>query len=107
MARRRQKRRTHVPDVARQNPAPQHAVNSKTPVHASMARTPKTMVIRAGAGQVGPSVTALTGDVRRVMEPFTASRLQVSSISQLFLSFFVPIALDVPYIKNPVKRRIK
>ena len=34
------------------------------------------MVIRAGAGDVGPSVTQLVKDFRKMMEPHTASRLR-------------------------------
>lgn len=36
------------------------------------------MVIRIGAGEVGPSVSQLVRDVRSMMEPGTASRLKVS-----------------------------
>lgn len=36
------------------------------------------MVIRAGAGEVGSSVSQLVKDVRRMMEPGTASRLKVT-----------------------------
>lgn len=39
-------------------------------------RIPKSMVIRIGAGEVGPSVSQLVKDVREVMEPHTASRLK-------------------------------
>ncbi|ERF76268.1 hypothetical protein EPUS_04345 [Endocarpon pusillum Z07020] len=35
------------------------------------------MVIRMGAGEVGPSITQLAKDVRAMMEPDTASRLKV------------------------------
>ena len=35
------------------------------------------MVIRIGAGEVGPSVSQLVKDVRGMMEPGTASRLKV------------------------------
>ncbi|GAO18696.1 uncharacterized protein UV8b_00047 [Ustilaginoidea virens] len=73
MARRRTKKRTHVgagnPDVASAG-------------HAS-ARDPKSMVIRIGAGQVGPSVSQLAADVRRVMEPGTASRLKERRANKL------------------------
>lgn len=40
-------------------------------------RRPKSMVIRMGAGDIGPSVTQLAKDFRAVMEPDTASRLKV------------------------------
>jgi ribosome biogenesis protein SSF1/2 len=39
--------------------------------------TPKSMVIRIGAGEVGASVSQLVKDVRHVMEPDTAVRLKV------------------------------
>jgi hypothetical protein len=39
---------------------------------------PKSMVIRMGAGDVGPSISQLTKDVRAMMEPDTASRLKVT-----------------------------
>lgn len=66
MARRRVKKRTHV---GANNP------QSASAGHAS-ARDPKSMVIRIGAGEVGSSVSQLVSDVRRVMEPGTASRLK-------------------------------
>lgn len=44
-------------------------------------RPPKSMVIRMGAGDVGPSVSQLAKDFRAVVEPDTASRLKVSSLS--------------------------
>lgn len=39
-------------------------------------RSPKSMVIRIGASEVGHSVTQLVRDVRSMMEPSTASRLK-------------------------------
>lgn len=74
MARRRTKKRTHVgartgpPDLVAQRP--------------SGSRAPKSMVIRIGAGEVGPSVSQLVKDVRAMMEPSTASRLKVNDRSQ-------------------------
>lgn len=41
-----------------------------------VSREPKSMVIRIGAGEVGPSVSQLVKDVRSMMEPGTASRLK-------------------------------
>ncbi|KAI5279624.1 hypothetical protein KEM52_004326 [Ascosphaera acerosa] len=41
-----------------------------------MHKTPKSMVIRMGAGEVGASVSQLSRDVRKMMEPDTASRLK-------------------------------
>ncbi|RSL91286.1 hypothetical protein CEP52_014293 [Fusarium oligoseptatum] len=66
MARKRTKKRTHV---GANNP------EVDAPGHAS-ARDPKSMVIRIGAGEVGSSVSQLAADVRKVMEPGTASRLR-------------------------------
>ena len=40
------------------------------------SRDPKSMVIRIGAGEVGPSVSQLVKDVRSMMGPGTASRLK-------------------------------
>lgn len=65
MAKRR-KNRTHVP------------VNKA----AEKDGKPKSFVIKSGsAGQVGSSVGQLVKDVRRVMEPNTASQLRVRSVS--------------------------
>lgn len=67
MARRRTKKRTHV------------GANNGTSKAASANQTrrdPKSMVIRIGAGEVGPSVSQLVKDVRLMMEPGTASRLK-------------------------------
>ncbi|RFU73311.1 ribosome biogenesis ssf1 [Trichoderma arundinaceum] len=66
MAKRRVKKRTHM---GANNPQP------ATAGHAS-ARDPKSMVIRIGAGEVGSSISQLAADVRKVMEPGTASRLK-------------------------------
>lgn len=70
MAKRRTKKRTHL---RAENPNAGVSKNSA----ASMNKSPKTMVIRAGAGDVGPSVSQLVKDVRLMMEPDTASRLKV------------------------------
>lgn len=43
----------------------------------SVSKTPKSMVIRVGAAQVGSSVSQLVRDVRTMMEPDTAVRLKV------------------------------
>lgn len=70
MARRRTKKRTHI--GARNGPSNGLAVNTSV-----SSRAPKSMVIRIGAGEVGPSVSQLVKDVRGMMEPGTASRLKV------------------------------
>ena len=68
MARRRTKKRTHL--GARGGPQNGVAANS------SATREPKSMVIRIGAGEVGPKVSQLVKDTRSMMEPGTASRLK-------------------------------
>ncbi|KZF19713.1 putative ribosome biogenesis protein Ssf2 [Xylona heveae TC161] len=73
MARRRVKKRTHL--GANNGPAP--------PQNASGNREPRSMVIRVGAGEVGPSVSQLVKDVRTMMEPNTASRLKERKSNKL------------------------
>ncbi|KAK5051926.1 hypothetical protein LTR84_002729 [Exophiala bonariae] len=46
-------------------------------------RRPRSMVIRMGAGDIGPSVTQLAKDFRAVMEPDTASRLKERKANKL------------------------
>ena len=75
MAKRRSKKRTHA---GANNPTSAAAING----HAN-ARDPKSMVIRIGAGEVGTSVSQLATDVRRVMEPGTASRLRERKANRL------------------------
>ncbi|EAS32503.1 ribosome biogenesis protein Ssf2 [Coccidioides immitis RS] len=70
MAKRRTKTRTHI------KPAPQGGTSNLKNGAASINRSPKSMVIRMGAGEVGPSVSQLVKDVRSMMEPDTASRLK-------------------------------
>ncbi|KAG8525899.1 uncharacterized protein KY384_000661 [Bacidia gigantensis] len=65
MARQRKKKRTHA-----------GAQNGQAHLHKPGSKDPKSMVIRIGAGAVGPSVSQLVKDVRQMMEPGTASRLQ-------------------------------
>lgn len=76
MARRRTKKRTHV--GANNGPA-----GAKSASASQASRSPKSMVIRAGAGEVGPSVSQLVRDVRRMMEPDTASRLKERRANRL------------------------
>jgi hypothetical protein len=75
MARRRTKKRTHV--GASNGPAGKAVPTSKA------ANSPKSMVIRIGAGEVGPSVSQLVKDVRLMMEPDTASRLKERRANRL------------------------
>lgn len=70
MARHRKKNRTHV--GARNRPS-----NGVPAATSATSRAPKSMVIRTGAEEVGPSVSQLVKDVRSMMEPGTASRLKV------------------------------
>lgn len=74
MARRRVKKRTHV--GASNGPANKQTSNSAS-------RSPKSMVIRIGAGEVGPSVSQLVKDVRLMMEPDTAARLKERRANKL------------------------
>jgi len=68
MARRRTKKRTHV--------GARNGAFNGTSAPPSTHRDPKSMVIRIGAGEIGPSVSQLVKDVRTMMEPNTASRLK-------------------------------
>jgi ribosome biogenesis protein SSF1/2 len=69
MARRRTKKRT-------QQPLANGSAKSDN-------QTPKSMVIRIGAGEVGPSVSQLVKDTREMMEPHTASRLKERKSNKL------------------------
>ncbi|PKS06708.1 hypothetical protein jhhlp_006782 [Lomentospora prolificans] len=75
MAKKRVKKRTHLG-------ANQPKGADAAPAHASI-RDPKSMVIRIGAGEVGSSISQLAMDVRRVMEPGTASRLKERKANRL------------------------
>ena len=76
MAKRRTKKRTHVAPTKAKAAAPVNTGNGS-------ARNPKSMVIRIGAGEVGSSVSQLASDVRKVMEPGTASRLKERRANRL------------------------
>ena len=69
MAKKRVKKRTQ--------PKPGNASTASAKPSQSMNKSPKSMVIRIGAGEVGPSVSQLAKDVRSMMEPDTAGRLKV------------------------------
>jgi ribosome biogenesis protein SSF1/2 len=74
MAKARKKKRTHVQiNNDGQRPGKAGTVN----------RPPKSMVVRMGAGDVGPSVSQLTKDFRAMMEPDTASRLKERKSNKL------------------------
>jgi len=77
MAHPRKKRRTQAPGTVQNAKA--LGVNKA----GSGDRTPKSMVIRMGASDVGPSVTQLVKDMRSVMEPHTASRLRERRANRL------------------------
>ncbi|CAD6446729.1 f3b7e496-553d-4a84-8953-a780357df0d7 [Sclerotinia trifoliorum] len=89
MARRRTKKRTHV--GANNGPA-----GAKSAPASQASRSPKSMVIRAGAGEVGPSVSQLVRDVRRMMEPDTASRLKERRANRLrdYLTMAGPLGVS-------------
>ncbi|EEQ83936.1 hypothetical protein RJZ56_005631 [Blastomyces dermatitidis] len=76
MAKRRMKKRTHLRAANASNVTPRSA-------SASMQKTPRSMVIRVGAGEIGPSVSQLVKDVRAMMEPDTASRLKERKSNKL------------------------
>ena len=75
MAKRRTKKRTHV---GAHNPG-RTAPTGTQPLNAQLNsnKTPKSMVIRIGAGEVGPSISQLVLDTRKMMEPHTAIKLKV------------------------------
>jgi ribosome biogenesis protein SSF1/2 len=75
MARRRMKKRTHLGNANPTNAAPAPAARAERP--------PKSMVIRIGAGDVGSSVGQLVKDVRKIMEPHTASKLKERKANRL------------------------
>ncbi|CAI7569325.1 unnamed protein product [Penicillium manginii] len=75
MAKARVKKRTHT--------RPQNASAAPKGGAAALTKTPKSMVIRVGASQVGTSVTQLVKDVRRMMEPDTAVRLKERKSNRL------------------------
>ncbi len=89
MARRRTKKRTHV--GANNGPAGAAGAVAKKPSNA-----PKSMVIRIGAGEVGPSVSQLVKDVRLMMEPGTASRLKERRANRLsdYLTMAGPLGVS-------------
>jgi ribosome biogenesis protein SSF1/2 len=70
MAHPRKKRRTQAPGVEK------NAMAMGVTKTNAADRTPKSMVIRMGASDVGPSVTQLVKDMRSVMEPHTATKLK-------------------------------
>ena len=76
MVKKRVKKRTHV-GAPGAKPAPGTAVKK------AGSRTPKSMVIRIGANDVGPSVSQLVKDVRTMMEPETAARLKERKTNKL------------------------
>ncbi|RJE26299.1 ribosome biogenesis, protein [Aspergillus sclerotialis] len=75
MAKQRVKKRTHVR-------AQNGSANAKGG-GSSMGKSPKSMVIRIGASQVGSSVSQLVRDVRSMMEPDTAVRLKERKANRL------------------------
>ncbi|KAI9771632.1 MAG: hypothetical protein M1840_001847 [Geoglossum simile] len=85
MARRRTKKRTHV-----------GARNGPSGSSVTMDRSPKSMVVRMGAGEVGPSVSQLVRDVRAMMEPGTAARLKERKANRLkdFITMAGPLGVS-------------
>lgn len=87
MAHKRTKKRTHVGAKGGEN----KAVTAN-----QVNRTPKSMVIRIGAGEVGPSVSQLVKDVRLMMEPGTAARLKERRSNRLrdYLTMAGPLGVS-------------
>lgn len=92
MVKKRVKKRTHLGAPGRP-PAPGSA-----PVKPGKPgdRNPKSMVIRIGASDVGPSVSQLVKDVRSMMEPATASRLKERRSNKLrdYVSMAGPLGVS-------------
>ncbi|RPB24653.1 Brix-domain-containing protein [Terfezia boudieri ATCC MYA-4762] len=79
MARRRTKKRTHNLHTAKPK-----TPTGEQPLHAALKdKIPKSMVIRIGAGEVGPSISQLVLDTRKMMEPHTAIRLKERKSNKL------------------------
>lgn len=87
MAKARVKKRTHL--------RAQNASAASKGSGAIQSKSPKSMVIRVGASQVGTSVSQLVKDVRKMMEPDTAVRLKVWHQSHSVLR-----ALSNPMTRN-------
>jgi ribosome biogenesis protein SSF1/2 len=87
MARRRTKKRTHV--------GASNGPSKNVPANQTQ-RDPKSMIIRIGAGEVGPSVSQLVKDVRAMMEPGTASRLKERRSNRLrdYLTMAGPLGVS-------------
>jgi ribosome biogenesis protein SSF1/2 len=92
MVKKRTKKRTHLGAPGR---AP---VPGSAPVRPGKPgdRTPKSMVIRIGASDVGPSVSQLVKDVRSMMEPATATRLKERKSNKLrdYISMAGPLGVS-------------
>jgi ribosome biogenesis protein SSF1/2 len=87
MARQRKKKRTHL--------GASNGSSKALPANQAR-REPKSMVIRIGAGEVGPSVSQLVKDVRSMMEPGTASRLKERRTNRLrdYLTMAGPLSVS-------------
>ena len=68
MARPRKKKRTHKGLISENSTAKSSS--------AASSHDPKSMVIRMGAGEIGPSISQLAKDLRMMLEPGTATRLK-------------------------------
>ena len=88
MARGHTKKRTHM--------TASNGAASKSSSANPASREPKSMVIRIGAGEVGPSVSQLVKDVRAMMEPGTASRLKERRANRLrdYLTMAGPLGVS-------------
>jgi hypothetical protein len=65
--------------MARKRKARTHLKDSNVKADTASTGTPKSFIIKHG--QVGSSLTQLVRDMRKVMEPNTASRLKVREVT--------------------------
>lgn len=93
MAKRRVKKRTHV--GAAKGGLPTGKGQAPSAAGKPGTRSPKSMVIRVGASEVGHSVSQLVMDVRTMMEPDTASRLKERRSNKLrdYISMAGPLGV--------------
>jgi ribosome biogenesis protein SSF1/2 len=73
--------------MARKRKTRTHLKDSNAKADTTSTGTPKSFIIKHG--QVGSSLTQLVRDIRKVMEPNTASRLKVRGSSYIVYSMFL------------------
>lgn len=75
--------------MARKRKTRTHLKDSNVKADTVSTGTPKSFIIKHG--QVGSSLTQLVRDMRKVMEPNTASRLKVREIISIVLVNFLTL----------------